>query len=61
MKKRSAKKPYTEPRVQTLSVKQLQEAVGPAQGFASGAPVAAVPTKKPRGGGHGHGRGRGHR
>lgn len=60
MKKHSAKKPYAEPRVQTLSVRQLQEAVGPAQGFASGAP-APIPTKKPRGGGRGHGRGRGHR
>ncbi len=61
MKKRSAKKVYVEPRVQTLSVRQLQEAVGPAQGFSSGAPAAAVPVKKPRGGGRGHGRGRGHR
>ena len=61
MKKQSAKKTYARPRVETLTVRQLQESVGPAQGFASGAP-AVVPTRKPKGGhGHGHGRGRGNR
>jgi len=45
--------------VETLTVRELQESVGPAQGFSSGAPAAALPTKKPRGG-HGHGRGKGH-
>ena len=59
MKKRSAKKTYSTPRVETLTVRELQESVGPAQGFSSGAPAAALPTKKPRGG-HGHGRGKGH-
>jgi len=62
MKKRSTtKKAYSVPRVETLTVRQLQESVGPAQGFSSGTPAVA-PTKKGRGGhGHGHGRGRGHR
>ena len=61
MKKRSTKKAYSVPRVETLTVRQLQESVGPAQGFSSGAPAALAPTKKTHGHGRGHGRGRGHR
>jgi hypothetical protein len=62
MKKPHDKKRYTAPKVDTLSAKQLHEAVGPAQGLSSGAP-ALVPgtSKKTKNRGRGHGHGRGHR
>ena len=58
MKKPQEKKRYNAPKVDTVSVKELHEAVGPAQGFASGVLAASTKKKvKTRGRGHGHGRG----
>ena len=61
MKKAQDRKRYTAPKVDTVSVKQIHEAVGPAQGLASGVLPAAAGTRKKTRGGRGHGHGRGHR
>ena len=61
MKKPNEKKRYTLPKVETLTAREINEAVGPAQGFSSGAPVPVPGTTKKTKGNRGRGHGRGHR
>ena len=61
-KKGTGKKAYANPKVDSLTVKQLEEAIGPVQGLSSGLPSGVNPAKTKKGrGGHGHGHGRGPR
>ena len=59
--KKTGKKNYTLPKVDTMTVRELEAAVGPVQGLSSGAPASPSPTRKLQRGGRGHGHGRGHR
>ena len=56
MDKKPKKKPYANPKVEMVTVKQLREAIGPAQGLSSGASAVASPMTKTS---HGRGQRRG--
>ena len=56
MDRKSKKKPYVNPKVDVVTVKQLQEAIGPAQGLSSGASAASQLTKTSHGRGGRRGR-----
>jgi hypothetical protein len=60
MDKKAKKKPYANPKVEMVTVKQLREAIGPAQGLSSGASSSVAPLGKTNHG-RGHRRGRGGR